>query len=313
MNEMYGIHYYKDDKNIIWVDAADTAKEIGLVDERKSGNRAGESFIRWNRMNQYIKSVGELSNNDIAARSDGNMVTIDCGPDGINTIKYPVRSGDCIPSMLAFLVAMKADSKKAREFQRTLLYLIDYVNKQGVITGNPMLDMRSNLLEESPTYGTKRNIINSNVRKYARANKLTFGQAFNKLYETMENIYGINIKARANNYAKKHGYKDYSYCKYLEDNNLLDEAARASYLIMYEDGRYREFGIPAPFFDNPQPIQPIVNVNINNQKDDMDDGYYHPMKLVASVSRTHDGIKVTCETYRDDNGNTKFITNKIKI
>lgn len=215
--------------------------------------------------------------------------------------------------MLAFLVAMKAGSKKAREFQRTLLYLIDYVNKQGVITGNPMLDMRSNLLEESPTYGTKRNIINSNVRKYARANKLTFGQAFNKLYETMENIYGINIKARANNYAKKHGYKDYSYCKYLEDNNLLDEAARASYLIMYEDGRYREFGIPAPFFNAPQPIQPIVNVNINNQKDDMDDGYYHPMKLVASVSRTHDGIKVTCETYRDDNGNTKFVTNKIKI
>ena len=84
-------------------------------------------------------------------------------------------------------------------------------------------------------------------------------------------------------------------------------------LLLYEDGRYREFGIPAPFFNAPQPIQPIVNVNINNQKDDMDDGYYHPMKLVASVSRTHDGIKITCETYRDDNGNTKFVTNKIKI
>lgn len=305
MNELYGIHYYKDDRNIIWLDAADTAKEIGLVDERKSGIKAGYCLIRWARFNRYIS--------EYATSGVQNIITVDCGPDGNIDVKYPVKSGDCIPSMLAFLVAMKADSKKAREFQRTLLYLIDYVNKQGVITGNPMLDMRSNLLEESPTYGTKRNIINSNVRKYARANKLTFGQAFNKLYETMENIYGINIKARANNYAKKHGYKDYSYCKYLEDNNLLDEAARASYLIMYEDGRYREFGIPAPFFDNPQPIQPIVNVNINNQKDDMDDGYYHPMKLVASVSRTHDGIKVTCETYRDDNGNTKFVTNKIKI
>lgn len=305
MNEMYGIHYYKDDKNIIWVDAADTAKEIGLVDERKSGIKAGYCLIRWARFNRYIS--------EYATSGVQNIIAVDCGPDGNIDVKYPVKSGDCIPSMLAFLVAMKADSKKAREFQRTLLYLIDYVNKQGVITGNPMLDMRSNLLEESPTYGTKRNIINSNVRKYARANKLTFGQAFNKLYETMENIYGINIKARANNYAKKHGYKDYSYCKYLEDNNLLDEAARASYLIMYEDGRYREFGIPAPFFNAPQPIQPIVNVNINNQKDDMDDGYYHPMKLVASVSRTHDGIKVTCETYRDDNGNTKFVTNKIKI
>ena len=305
MNEMYGIHYYKDDKNIIWVDAADTAKEIGLVDERKSGIKAGYCLIRWARFNRYIS--------EYATSGVQNIITVDCGPDGNIDVKYPVKSGDCIPSMLAFLVAMKADSKKAREFQRTLLYLIDYINKQGVITGNPMLDMRSNLLEESPTYGTKRNIINSNVRKYARANKLTFGQAFNKLYETMENIYGINIKARANNYAKKHGYKDYSYCKYLEDNNLLDEAARASYLIMYEDGRYREFGIPAPFFNAPQPIQPIVNVNINNQKDDMDDGYYHPMKLVASVSRTHDGIKITCETYRDDNGNTRFVTNKIKI
>lgn len=305
MDKMYGIHYYKDDKNIIWVDAADTAKEIGLVDERKSGIKAGYCLIRWARFNRYIS---EYSTSGVQ-----NIITVDCGPDGNIDVKYPVKSGDCIPSMLAFLVAMKADNKKARKFQRTLLYLIDYVNKQGVITGNPMLDMRSNLLEESPTYGTKRNIINSNVRKYARANKLTFGQAFNKLYETMENIYGINIKARANNYAKKHSYKDYSYCKYLEDNNLLDEAARASYLIMYEDGRYREFGIPAPFFNAPQPIQPIVNVNINNQKDDMDDGYYHPMKLVASVSRTHDGIKVTCETYRDDNGNTKFVTNKIKI
>ena len=168
-----------------------------MVDERKSGIKAGYCLIRWARFNRYIS--------EYATSGVQNIITVDCGPDGNIDVKYPVKSGDCIPSMLAFLVAMKAGSKKAREFQRTLLYLIDYVNKQGVITGNPMLDMRSNLLEESPTYGTKRNIINSNVRKYARANKLAFGQAFNKLYETMENIYGINIKARANNYAKKHG------------------------------------------------------------------------------------------------------------
>lgn len=76
----------------ISVNAEDTARGFGWVDNSKSAT-SGESYIRWNTINGYLKEFG---------------------------FSQEVAKDDYIPESLFYLLGMKAKNKLAKEFQKWL-------------------------------------------------------------------------------------------------------------------------------------------------------------------------------------------------
>ena len=86
--------YYVDDDNTIWFKAEEIARGLGFVFEDKKVSatcgRKNYETIRWNRINQYMKEFG---------------------------YDKEISSGDYLPEQYVNLLAMKAKSDAAKEFQ----------------------------------------------------------------------------------------------------------------------------------------------------------------------------------------------------
>lgn len=88
----------------ISVNAEDTARGFGWVDNSKSAT-SGESYIRWNTINGYLKEFG---------------------------FSQEVAKDDYIPESLFYLLGMKAKNKLAKEFQKWLAVdVIPSIRKTG--------------------------------------------------------------------------------------------------------------------------------------------------------------------------------------
>ena len=92
-----GVHGYVDKKNVAWLNVEDVARGLGFVEIKK---------------NRIAKSVDTSVDNRPAyviwARVNGYLAEYD----------YPsVKAGDFIPENIFYLLAMKASSEKAKEFQ----------------------------------------------------------------------------------------------------------------------------------------------------------------------------------------------------
>lgn len=306
-----GYDYKLDDNRIVWFKADQMAVKLGLVEMKYRKN--GGFSIRWNSLNNYVKSIGATScAKNIGTTSCANSATIDCGNKGSVTIPFPVKKGDYIPYPLVLRIAMRLNNDTAREFQIELINIVDSINENGIYTGNGIIDIGTDVIKENPSAGSARNIINNDIHKYAKFAGISIGQAYNKFYDTINTLYGINIEARKNNYVKKNDIKNYNNIKYLEDNNMLQNCGMAIECMYYNENNLRHLNVPSPI-ERIQQQAPITVINNINQQP-VDDGYYHPnLKIVAEVTRTHDGIKTTCQTFEDDMGRKYFNTKKEQI
>ncbi|XZM32561.1 BRO family protein [Clostridium perfringens] len=96
----------KNDDGSICINAEDSARGFGWVDNSKSAtNGAQLSKVRWSRVNKYVKEVG---------------------------FSQEVAKDDFIPESLFYLLAMKANNDVARKFQTWLaVEVIPAIRKSG--------------------------------------------------------------------------------------------------------------------------------------------------------------------------------------
>lgn len=96
----------KNDDGSICINAEDSARGFGWVDNSKSAtNGAQLSKVRWSRVNKYVKEVG---------------------------FSQEVAKDDFIPESLFYLLAMKANNEVARKFQTWLaVEVIPAIRKSG--------------------------------------------------------------------------------------------------------------------------------------------------------------------------------------
>ena len=302
-----GYDYEIDEKRIIWFKADQMAKELGLVEKKYRKN--GGYSIRWNSLNNLINNIGATS------CANNNMITINCGSKGFTYISLPVKKGDYIPYPLVLRIAMRLNNDTAREFQFKIIDIVDSINENGIYTGNGLIDIGTDVAKENPAAGSARDIINNTVRGYSKFAKITTGQAYNRLYETVENMYGVDIPTRTNNYAKKNGIKRYTKTQYIQDNNMENQVGMALGCMLYNQANLRSLGVPSPIDIVDQRQQPITVINNINQQP-VEDGYYHPnpnLKIITEVTRTVNGIKITCQTLQDDTGRRYFNTKEENI
>ena len=102
--------YYVDDDNTIWFNAEEIARGLGFVlKENKVSSTSGRkhySTVKWQRVNQYLKEFG---------------------------YNKEITRGDYIPEQYVNLLAMKAKSDTAKEFQRWLAFdVIPSIRKHGI-------------------------------------------------------------------------------------------------------------------------------------------------------------------------------------
>ena len=303
-----GYNYEIEENRIIWFKADQMAEKLGLIGTRN--NRRGKTFIRWNTFNNMINGTTSCAT---VPTSGDNSISIDCGSKGSIAISFPVKSGDYIPYPLVLRIAMRLNNDTAREFQLKLIDIVDSINEDGIYTGNGLIDIGTDVTKENPAAGSTRDIINNTVQGYSRFAKVTKGQAYNKLYQTVENMYGINIPTRKNNYAKKNEVKNYTGTQYIKDNNMENKVGMALACMLYNQANLRTLGVPSPIEISANQQQPITVINNINQQP-VDDGYYHPnLKIIAEVTRTANGVKTTCQTLQDDTGKRYFNTKKENI
>lgn len=92
-NPKFGdLHGYLDANNTAWFNAKDVARGLGFI-EAKKFSTCGENYIRWERVNGYLKEFG-----------------------------YPAQVGkeDFLPENIVYRLAMKAKNEMAEDFQAWL-------------------------------------------------------------------------------------------------------------------------------------------------------------------------------------------------
>ena len=86
------VHGYLDKSGTAYLNAADVARGLGFV-EAKKFSTSGENYIRWERVNNYLKEFG---------------------------YSQLVGKGDFLPENMVYRLAMKANNETARDFQAWL-------------------------------------------------------------------------------------------------------------------------------------------------------------------------------------------------
>ena len=105
---------YIDENGTAWLNAEDVARGLGFV-EAKKFSTSGENYVRWERVNDYLRDLDCLGEDD---------------PD--------VKSGDYIPEQWVYLLAMKASNETAKKFQKTVANeILPTLRKTGTYTLKP--------------------------------------------------------------------------------------------------------------------------------------------------------------------------------
>lgn len=239
-------------------------------------NSRNKTYVRYNRINSIIENIVATSGNNF-------------------DISLPLKKGDYIPETLAYVFLMRLDSKKASDFQIKLAEIASNIRKSGVKVGNEILDADY----ENNYSNEKKQVFNNAIKNYGAISGKIIGEANKDFVRNYDAKYHTRLNSRMKNYAKKNDMTNITITDYLDKNNLFPEAGKVLIEMDYNKNGYGTLGVGITMRDQTSGVY--------------DDGYYHPMKLVASVSRVKDGMKVTCETFRDDNGNVQHRTTKEHI
>lgn len=110
------VHAYLDEQNTAWLNVEDVARGLGFV-EAKKFSTSGERYVRWERVNNYLREFGFISTS---------------GDD--------VKAGDYIPENMFYRLAMKAKNEAAERFQAIVAdEILPTLRKHGVYATSDFL------------------------------------------------------------------------------------------------------------------------------------------------------------------------------
>ena len=125
--EIEGVRGYLDKDNIVLLNAADVARELGFVEGNGKFSTSGENYIRWERVNSYLAEF-EFP---------------------------PVDKDSFIPESEFYLLAMKAKNEKAKQFQwKVASKILPSIRKYGFYSEKPPAE--TPLADEEPVKKVRR-------------------------------------------------------------------------------------------------------------------------------------------------------------